>query len=377
MHIKKSQKVFVDAYLLNKEPQGTKTYIKELYKEFAKKNKHIQIYLGCFRDADLEKEFESYENIHFLYFKQKSRIKRMFFEVPRIIKKHQFQYAHFQYVIPFFRFKNCKYIVTIHDVLFNDYKEHFSFLYRLKRNFLFKNSAKKADYLITVSDYSKERIQANYKLKNKKIYITPNGVNSVFLERYDKQQAINFIQKNYGVQNYILYVSRIEPRKNQQLLLNLFFEIDHKELTLVFIGKRTIENKELNLAFDLLSWKQKKKVVFLEDIERDELIEFYRAARAFVYPSLSEGFGIPPIEAGALKIPVLCSNATAMSEFKFFKPYHISMQSNDTEIKKSLSSLLESTNEERLNAIHQAIKETYTWGKAAQVLSMIINKHED
>ena len=56
MHIKKSQKVFVDAYLLNKEPQGTKTYIKELYKEFAKKNKHIQIYLGCFRNSNLEKE---------------------------------------------------------------------------------------------------------------------------------------------------------------------------------------------------------------------------------------------------------------------------------------------------------------------------------
>ena len=79
MFIRKELKIFVDGYLLNKEHQGTKTYIKELYKEFAENNPDFLIFIGCFEDKSLEQEFSKYANIEFIYFKQSSRILRMFF----------------------------------------------------------------------------------------------------------------------------------------------------------------------------------------------------------------------------------------------------------------------------------------------------------
>lgn len=370
---KTSKKILVDAYLLNKEPQGTKTYIKELYKEFATKNPKVNIFFGCFKDEALQKEFANYENIHFLHYKHQNRFVRMLFEIPKLIKKHQFTHAHFQYVIPFFRSNSCKYIVTIHDILFNNFKNYFSASYRKKRNFLFKYSAKKCDYLVTVSNYSKEEIQQQYKLQNKNIYVTPNGVNANFLEDYNKEDAVKYIKNNYGINNYILYVSRIEPRKNQQLVLESFLQQKDKNLQLLFIGDKTLKNQELNNLINNLPLNKKNRIYFLNGIKNKDLLYFYKASRVFVYPSLAEGFGIPPIEAGALKIPVLCSNQTAMQDFYFFKPYFTSPK-NKEEFTQLLTLLLHNKNTDRLDTIQQKIKELYTWKNAAKVLDTIVHE---
>lgn len=366
-------KILVDAYLLNKEPQGTKTYIKELYKEFASKNSDIKIFFGCFKDETLQKEFASYKNIQFLHYKHQNRFVRMLFEIPKLIKKHQFTHAHFQYVIPFFRSKNCKYIVTIHDILFNNFKNYFSASYRKKRNFLFKYSAKKCDYLVTVSNYSKKEIRQQYKLQNKTIYVTPNGVNSSFLENYNKEDAVQYIKKNYRISNYILYVSRIEPRKNQQLVLESFLQQKDKNLQLLFIGDETLKNQELNNLVNNLSSDKKNRIHFLNGIKHKDLLSFYKASKAFIYPSLAEGFGIPPIEAGALKIPVLCSNQTAMQDFSFFAPYFTSPK-NKEEFTQLLTLLLQDKNTDRLDYIQQKIQELYTWKNAAKVLETIVHE---
>ena len=367
MHIKKHLKIFVDGYLLNKEYQGTKTYIKELYKEFAKNNPDILIYIGCFRDISLEKEFLKYSNVRFIYFKQSRRILRMFFEIPKIISDYKFNYAHFQYVIPFFRLKTCKYIVTIHDILFNDFPQYFSLSYRLKRNFLFKLSANKSDVLLTVSEYSNQRIQKVYKTNKKKIFVTPNGVSRVFLKEYNKKKSIDYIYKKFKVENYILYVSRIEPRKNQQALLTILPEIEDSNLKIVFIGNKTLKNKIIDQEYDKLSKDLKGRVYFFDLISDDDLIEFYKAAEVFVYPTFAEGFGIPPLEAAALKIPVICSRNTALNEFNFFEPYHIEIN-NMSLLKHKLKEILNNKNEENLVEIYNHIKENYSWEKSSKIL---------
>lgn len=366
-------KVFVDGYLLNKEHQGTKTYIKELYKEFARNNSEFLIFIGCFKDKSLEQEFSIYSNIKFIYFKQSSRILRMFFEIPKIIEDYQFNYAHFQYVIPFLRVNSCKYIVTIHDILFNDYPEYFSLLYRLKRNFLFKRSAKKSDVLITVSEYSKQRIRQAYKITKKEIFITPNGVNKDFLKDYNKQKSIDYIYTKYRVNNYLLYVSRIEPRKNQQALLSILPMIEDANLKIVFIGNKTLNNKILNQEYEKLTENLRERVYFFDSISNDDLLEFYKAAKVFVYPTFAEGFGIPPLEAAALKIPVICSKNTALNDFNFFEPYHLNINDLDVLINK-LNEILINKNEEKLNEIHNEIKENYSWRMSSQMFLEAINK---
>lgn len=373
MFIKKQLKIFVDGYLLNKEHQGTKTYIRELYKEFAKQNPDILIFIGCFKNLKIERDFVIYKNVRFIYYKQSNRVLRMLFEIPKIISNNKFEYAHFQYVIPFVTSKSCKYIVTIHDILFNDFKSYFSKSYRLKRNFLFKYSAKRADFLLTVSNYSKDRIKCHYKLDNKEILITPNGVSEEYFREYNKEKSIRYIESKFGIKNYILYVSRIEPRKNQQSLLKAFLEINDQTTQLVFIGINSINNREFDIILNNLNTTQRSNIHVLQNISEEDLFCFYNAAKVFVYPSFAEGFGIPPLEAGALKIPVLSSNKTAMKDFDFFDTNLIDID-NFEKFKKSLINILTEKNEAHLEKIQKSIKERYNWKKSSDIITDVLKK---
>ena len=373
MQLKKPLKIFIDGYLLNKEPQGTQTYIRELYKEVAIANPNHIFYVGVFYDENIIHQFLGNKNIKFIYFKTKSRLLRMIYEIPQLIKKNEFDFAHFQYVMPLVKNKNCKYIVTIHDILFNNFPDHFSFLYRIRRNFLFKNSALKSDFLVTVSNYSKRSLIKQYQL-TKEILITPNGVNSSYLESYNKEEAIQYIEKKYDLKNYILYISRVEPRKNQELLVQNFLDLElyKQDYHLVFIGKNSIKNSEFERLLVTLNTEQRKKIHYFEEIDQNDLIYFYRAATIFVFPSKAEGFGIPPIEAAALQIPVLCSNTTAMSEFEFFNPYFV----NPNESKKfqeALKKIIVNKNQIDVSKIQQTIKNLYSWKESAKIITNIFN----
>lgn len=376
MHSKKQLKVFIDGYLLNKEHQGTNTYIRELYKEVAKNNLNIDFYIGCFKDKIIEKEFKKNSNIYFINYSNYFRVYRMLFEIPRLINKYEFDFAHFQYVIPLFKNSNCKYITTIHDILFNDYQELFSKKYIIQRNFLFKRSAKKSDYLLTVSEYSKNAIQKHYKLSNKKIYLTPNGINNSFFEKFDKKIAKENILNNYGFSDFILYVSRIEPRKNQELLLKVYLEtkLFNTSTHLVFIGVNSIENLYLQKIINSLNSSQKEKIHFYDNINQEKLLNFYQAAKMFVYPSKAEGFGIPPLEAGAVKVPVLCSNATAMKSFSFFNPYLFN-PNNEVDFTRKFLNFYTNYKSIDLISIQKEIKLNYSWEKSAHLLTSIFNQN--
>ncbi len=374
MPLKKSLKILVDGYLLNKEPQGTQTHIREIYKEVAKANKQHQFYIAIFDDTQIIEDFSEYNNIKFLSLKNKSRLLRMVYEIPALIRSNNIDFAHFQYVIPLFRSKNCKYIVTIHDILFNEFPDYFSKSYCFKRNFLFKTSAKKSDFLLTVSEYSKQSILSQYDLKNKKIYITPNGVNPEYFTKYNKKEAQQYIVNKYKISKYILYVSRVEPRKNQELLLNSFLNLKliDKGFQLLFIGKTSIPNRKFEQLLQQLNLAEKENIHYFQEIDQNDLLSFYKASHCFVFPSKAEGFGIPPIEAGALKIPVLCSNTTAMSDFDFFEPFFVN--TNDVKsFEVELEKLVNSNNSTQLELIKSTIKQRYSWEKSASIISSILN----
>src|SRR5450432_1533873 len=152
-------RIFVDAHVFDGEFQGTRTFIKEIYTIFARKN-DVQLYLGAHNIDNLKESFSESENVHFVKYKSTSTLRRLLYETPAIIKKYDIQYAHFQYISPIQ--KDCKFIVTIHDLLFIEYPREFPFLYRWTRRLIFKISAVKADIVTTVSQYSKSSIQKHF-----------------------------------------------------------------------------------------------------------------------------------------------------------------------------------------------------------------------
>jgi glycosyltransferase involved in cell wall biosynthesis len=296
---------------------------------------------------------------------------RVYIETPSIIKKHKIDVAHFQYISPFR--KHCKYVVTTHDILFNDFKSEFSLIYRWSRNFVFKHSIKHADIKSTVSTFSRDRLVFHYGIKKNEIHVIPNGVDKKFFGSYDKGKVQSQIAADYGISDFILYISRIEPRKNHILLLNAFLDakLFEKGISLVFIGKTSIKSHKLNETIANMPSDARKFFFMFDQVNDAALIKFYQAAKLFVYPSKAEGFGIPPLEAAALGIPVLCSNKTAMQDFEFFGD-HLFDPENGNELALKISDILFGIDKTNCFEISKKIQNKYSWRNSAEILQNLL-----
>ncbi|MBL4669216.1 MAG: glycosyltransferase family 4 protein [Flavobacteriales bacterium] len=331
-------RLLVDAHLFDEKFQGSRSYLKGLYTALIPIAKDWEFYFVANDVENLEKEFGTAKNVHYLKFSSDNKYYRLLIDFPRIISENKIDYAHYQYISPFI--KNCKNIVTTHDILFNEerFKKYFPLKYRIVNNFLFKQSAKKADLLLTVSEYSKKKISEYYNLKENQIFVTPNAVSKDFSIENDSTEN----KDKYRLEKYILYVSRIEPRKNHIVLLKAYTELKLWEegYKLVFIGVEDIVSEKLNQYKIDHSNHLKNNVLWLEGIKHNDLRWFYKNCDLFVFPSFAEGFGIPPMEAIVMGRKVLCSSATALSDFDFpesmsFDPFNLE------ELKTKMKSLLE------------------------------------
>jgi glycosyltransferase involved in cell wall biosynthesis len=353
-------RIFLDAHTFDGEFQGSRTFIKELYNLLSKKE-DIELYIAAHDIENLKQYFPATNNIVFVKLRHRSSILRLLVDIPAALKKYQVQYAHFQYIVPLV--KNCRFIVTTHDVLFNEYPKEFSLWYRLSKNWLYKFAAKKADVLTTDSAYSNQSIQKYLGIPAKKINVLRLGINPVFFKPYNKQEAKNYIQLKYGFNKYLLFVSRREPRKNHTLLLRAYLRLKlyEQDYRLVFIGHESIKTASFDAMYEALSPTIKSFIVFINKSADEELLAFYKGASVFIYPSKAEGFGLPPLEAGALKIPVLCSNTSSLSDFSFFGKNHIDPYDYDAFKNKLRDTITQQPDEAFLNTIATTIQKNFCW----------------
>ena len=364
-------KIFVDCHVFDKGFQGTRTYIQGLYLELIKDSKK-DFYLAAYDIKNLKQIFGEQDNLKYVKYYFKNPFIRLLFEIPGLIFKNKIDFAHFQYrVAPL---KLCKYIVTTHDVLFEDFPEDFPRLNRIQSFLTYKFSAKISDIIFTVSEYSKIQIEKHLKVKN--VVVMPNGIDDIFFEEYDKEKTILDVKKEYGISNYILYVSRWEPRKNHHLLLKSFVNQKiYENYHLVFIGDNTFKNKEFDTLFNSLEDKIKQKIICFKRVEFEKMILLLRGANVSVYPSRAEGFGIPPLESVAAKIPTICSNLTAMGDFDFFDNYFFN-PTNQKDFDEKLSYVIENKDENLLQK-REIIKQKYNWKIAAKIFNSQIEKFTD
>jgi len=375
MDTKERIKIFVDAHTFDSEFQGSRTFIWEIHHILAQKET-LELYIGAYDTKGLAKYFPGIPTDHLIKFKSRSSVMRLLFDIPAIIKKYRIQYAHFQYIVPLY--KNCRYIVTIHDVLFRDYPAEFSFFYRFFKTILYKAGAARADILTTDSSFSASSIQKYLGIKKEKIHLVPVAVHDKHFALYDKIKAKEDFKSKYGFDKYILFVSRIEPRKNHAFLLRSFIELHlyRQGYHLVLLGHKSINTPAFNEIMDHLPEDIKPFIFIKSDVPDEELLLFYHAATVFVYPSKAEGFGIPPLEAAASQVPVICSNTSAMNDFSFFGKNHID-PSDYHLLKDALQNIIKDPpGEMELSDIAETIHQKYSWNRSAEHLyRLIINDH--
>ena len=236
-------------------------------------------------------------------------------------------------------------------------------------SFLFKISAKRADVLLTVSNYSKKRISKLYQIDENKINITPNAASTPNIEG---QRKSDIRELNLG--KYILYVSRIEPRKNHLNLLKAFLELNlfSKGYKIVFIGKKDILFNDLKMFVEQIDSKYKESMLWLENVSNDELKDYYQNCELFVFPSFAEGFGIPPLEAMICNKKLLCSNSTAMADFEL--PEAITFDpSNLEELKQKIKIQLNTSF--HMEDVYKQVLSKYNWQTISKDFYKLLNHH--
>jgi glycosyltransferase involved in cell wall biosynthesis len=172
---------------------------------------------------------------------------------------------------------------------------------------------KKADVIVTVSEFSKREIMNVYKVSDNRIRVIYNGVGE---EYFPRTQGIDEVKIKHGIRGkYILFVGAIEPRKNLLALIRAYNDlrqIIREEYRLVVIGVKRYGSEEILKKIEPL--RLGSDIIFTGVVSREDLPLLYSGAELFVFPSIYEGFGMPVIEAMACGTPVIASNLTSIPE---------------------------------------------------------------
>lgn len=186
-------------------------------------------------------------------------------------------------------------ITYLHDLAFKYYPETFSFTFQKMYNTFIPISTKNSKRVITVSNYVKQDIIRNYNIS--KVDVIYCSYSNIFKHLNLKREKI------------ILAVSSLDPRKNFNRVIKAYKSLN-TDYKLVFVGAKSKAFSKVIIDNNI----DNKNIIFTGYLSDNELVELYNKASVFIYASLFEGFGIPPLEAQACGCPCIVSNSTSMPE---------------------------------------------------------------
>jgi glycosyltransferase involved in cell wall biosynthesis len=210
-------------------------------------------------------------------------------------------------------FCNSKKVVYIHDVMYYTHPEFFTLKERLYLHPL-KWIQYNCDQIITISENEKQRlIGLKFKMTNK-IKVVYHGVNAIYKPLHEFNPVfIDKVRVLYSLPSeYILYVGRLNIRKNIVKLLEAMPLLEDKNIKLVIVGSADETSIDFNEIVNKLNISN--QVIMLGYTPFEHLPSIYAQAKVFCFPSLEEGFGMPPLEAMASNVPVIVSNTSCMPE---------------------------------------------------------------
>jgi glycosyltransferase involved in cell wall biosynthesis len=218
------------------------------------------------------------------------------------------------YVLP--SATRCRTVVTIHDCIHLMFPQYLpGSMAHLYARAVMWSAVNRSDRILTVSEASKRDILRFFDIPPEKVAVIYNAIDERFLGPPDLER-MDLIRQRYQLDYpFLLYVGNIKPHKNVERLIDAFGMVRAKgldDLRLVIIGDELSKYPALRQAVH--RHRLDKYVRFLGFQPYDTLAGFYRLARAFVFPSLYEGFGLPPLEAMACGTPVVTSNVSSLPE---------------------------------------------------------------
>ncbi|VGF88526.1 glycosyltransferase family 4 protein [Klebsiella pneumoniae] len=260
-------------------------------------------------------------------------------------------------------------VITIHDTVPFDHPEWLNKRFVEWYKYIQPKLVKKVRHIITISEFSKERIIENLGVPEHKISVVYNGVDLNKNITFEKSAHNNF----GSLSNYILSVGSLEPRKNIANLIKAFIQFKKEtksDIKLVIVGKEGVGrvfNTSASHTKDV-----NKDIIYTGHVSDFELDFLHKNAKGFCYPSLYEGFGLPPLEAMLYGTPVLTSNNTAMKELCTGRAILIDPFSV-TEIAEGIERLITKPVTEQQISSNIEFAHSLSWAKCAKETSNILN----
>ena len=221
----------------------------------------------------------------------------------------------FNYIVP--PFVSGKKVVTVHDMVYKAFPDTVRGRTKFMLNMGLKRSMRRADIIVTDSEFSKEEILKYFPQHKRKIRVVPCGVDLERFKPCTDLERISKVKSSLGIEgDYFLYVGTIEPRKNLRRLIAAYAafvkKVGENSPKLVLAGGKGWLDGEIYASVRKPGLEG--KVLFTEYVPAGDMTPLMCGALAFVFPSLYEGFGMPPLEAMACGAPVLTTNAASLPE---------------------------------------------------------------
>jgi glycosyltransferase involved in cell wall biosynthesis len=293
---------------------GIGTYIRNLLRHLARIDDRNEYVLLCHQD-DLDIASSLGPNFRTVLEPSPNYSVREQLHVPLLLRRERPDVYHApHYVLP--PAVTCSSVVTIHDCIHLMFPQYLPsrMAYAYARSVMWA-AARRAQLIITVSEASKRDILHFFNVAPEKVVVVHNAIDERFLVPPPDIELAR-VRERYQLQHgFILYAGNIKPHKNLVRLIEAFSQIRQgpfQELKLLIIGDQISKLPALRRAVHQL--KLHKHVRFLGYIPDETLAVLYRSAEVFVFPSLYEGFGLPPLEAMASGTPVVTSNTSSMPE---------------------------------------------------------------
>lgn len=242
------------------------------------------------------------------------------------------------------KLKKTPIVATLHDAIMLKKEKYANQTLRGFKNALLKKHAQYADHIITISNSIVSDIINYWNIDPKKISVIYNAIADSWLTPLDNAQKEQVLKRYKIKQKFLLFVGTLQPRKNLDRTLTAYQSLPQdiqNTHQLIIVGKKGWDCEQT--IKNIFSLQARGLVRWLEFVAENNLRALYQSATAVVFPSLSEGFGLPIIEGFASQTPVITSNILPMSEIAGNAAYLVDPLSPD-EIRKALEKIITNNN---------------------------------
>jgi glycosyltransferase involved in cell wall biosynthesis len=273
------------------------------------------------------------------------------------------------HTIPLIRRPSLKTVVTIHDVGFQKFLEQYQRRWwRLYGGRISNFAARAASHVIAVSESTKKDLIEKLDVSPEKISVIYEGVDHTKFKVQSSKFKVDEARRKYSIdRDYLLFVGTIQPRKNLVRLIEAFSALKSRfpNIDMLIVGKRGWLTEEIYAAPQKFGVGERVK--FMSYLPTEDIISLMSEAKAFVFPSLYEGFGLVVLEAMACGCPVVTSNMSSLPEVVgeagvLVDPYSVK------DIARGIKDVLMLNEVQHRNLVAEGLKQAkkFTWERAAQ-----------